>query len=151
MTTSLFQLKQKWITKLSEESDTLSINLTSGTPAMTTLSVLQGKGKSNTRFVQSSPKNVIEEVEIPLDFGKEYVKSASKNIAHTATSLPKVQKAFSELTAKSKIMTDVVAKAKRIAASEVPARILGETGTGTELMANAIHKGSLRGNKPIKS
>ena len=74
----------------------------------------------------------------------------SKNIAHTATSLPKVQKAFSELTAKSKIMTDVVEKAKRIAASEVPALILGETGTGKELMANAIHKGSLRGNKPIR-
>ena len=141
---------EKWITKLSEESDTLSINLTSGTPAMTTLSVLHGKGKSNTRFVQSSPKNVIEEVEIPLDFGKEYVKSASKNIAHTATSLPKIQKAFSELTAKSKTMTDVVEKAKRIAASEVSALILGETGTGKELMAHAIHKGSLRENKPIR-
>ncbi|MCW8091568.1 sigma-54 interaction domain-containing protein [Alteromonas sp. ASW11-130] len=141
---------EKWITKLSEESDILSINLTSGTPAMTTLSVLHGKGKSNTRFVQSSPKNVIEEVEIPLDFGKEYVKSASKNIAHTATSLPKVQKAFSELTAKSQKMTEVIEKAKRISSSEVPALILGETGTGKELMANAIHKGSLRSNKPIR-
>lgn len=141
---------EKWITKLSEESDTLSINLTSGTPAMTTLSVLHGKGKSNTRFVQSSPKNIIEEVEIPIDFGKEYVKSASKNIAHTASSLPKVQSAFLELTAKSKAMHEVVQKAKRIAASEVPALILGETGTGKELMANAIHKGSLRTSKPIR-
>lgn len=141
---------EKWITKLSEESDTLSINLTSGTPAMTTLSVLHGKGKSNTRFVQSSPKNIIEEVEIPIDFGKEYVKSASKNIAHTASSLPKVQNAFLELTAKSIAMHEVVQKAKRIAASEVPALILGETGTGKELMANAIHKGSLRASKPIR-
>ena len=47
-------------------------------------------------------------------------------------------------------MTDVVEKAKRIAASEVPALILGETGTGKELMAHAIHKGSLRANKPIR-
>ena len=77
---------EKWVTKLSEEADTLSINLTSGTPAMTTLSVLHGKGKSNTRFVQSSPKNVIEEVDIPIDFGREYVKSASKNICLLYTS-----------------------------------------------------------------
>ncbi|WP_268408535.1 sigma-54 interaction domain-containing protein [Alteromonas sp. a30] len=141
---------EKWITKLSEESDTLSINLTSGTPAMTTLSVLHGKGKSNTRFLQSSPKSVIEEVEIPIDFGQEYVKSASKNIAHSATSLPKIQHAFSAITVSSKAMCEVVEKAKRIAASEVPALILGETGTGKELMANAIHKGSLRGSKPIR-
>lgn len=141
---------ERWITKLSEEADTLSINLTSGTPAMTTLSVLLGKGKSNTRFLQSSPKNAIEEIEIPIDFGQEYVKSASKNIANSATSIPKLQQAFSELTAQSKTMKEVVSKAKRIAASEVPALILGETGTGKELMANAIHKGSLRGNKPIR-
>lgn len=42
---SIYQETERWITKLSQESDLLSINLTSGTPAMTTLSVLIGKGK----------------------------------------------------------------------------------------------------------
>ena len=112
---------ESWITKLSEEADSLSINLTSGTPAMTTLSVLIGKGKANTQFIQATPKNELLQVEIPIDFGQEYLKSASKNIAHTATSLPKIEQAFSELTANSSIMKNVVEKAKRISASEVPA------------------------------
>ena len=141
---------EKWITKLSEEADTLSINLTSGTPAMTTLSVLYGKGKSNTRFVQSTPSNAIEDVKIPIDFAQEYITSASKNFANSATSLPKVESAFSELTSKSSVMQDLIFKAKRVSTSEVPALILGETGTGKELMANAIHNGSLRSSKPIR-
>ena len=147
---SIHKVTALWINKLSEEADSLSINLTSGTPAMTTLSVLIGKGKANTQFVQTTPKNEMIYVDIPIDFGQEYVKSASKNIANTAISEPKIEQAFSKLTAKSVQMQNVVNKAKKIAASEVPALILGETGTGKELMATAIHKGSLRENKPLK-
>lgn len=147
---SIHHVTALWINKLSEEADSLSINLTSGTPAMTTLSVLIGKGKSNVQFLQATPQNELLHVDIPIDFGQEYVKSASKNIANTATSEPKIEQAFSKLTAKSVQMQNVVNKAKKIAASEVPALILGETGTGKELMATAIHKGSLRANKPLK-
>jgi len=148
---SINKVTERWLTKLSEEADTLSINLTSGTPAMTTLSVLVGKGKTNVQFLQATPQNELEYVDIPIDFGKEYIKSAAKNIANFATSLPKIEKAFSELTVHSALMTEVVEKAKRIARSEVPALILGETGTGKELMANAIHQASLRKNKSIRT
>ncbi len=142
---------KKWLTKLSEEADTLSINLTSGTPAMTALSVLLGKGKSNTRFLQSSVSKGLEEVEIPLNFALEYTNSAAKNIANNASSAPKVEQAFAELTAQSQAMKAVVVKAKKIACSEVPALILGETGTGKELMAASIHQGSLRAGKPLRT
>ncbi len=148
---SIHQVTESWITKLSEAADTLSINLTSGTPAMTTLSVLLGKGKANVQFLQATPKNELQQVEIPIDFGQVYVKSAARNIANSATSLPKIEKAFSELTVQSLSMKEVVERAKRIARSEVSALILGETGTGKELMANAIHQGSLRANKPIRT
>lgn len=147
---SINRESDKWISTLSNEAETLSINLTSGTPAMTALSVLIGKGKNNTKFLQTSPSNELLEVLIPVDFGKEYVKSAAKNIAHTATSEPTSKTAFSELTAQSQVMKVTVDKAKRIANSEVPALILGETGTGKELMANAIHQESLRAKKIIK-
>lgn len=141
---------EKWITKLSEEADTLSINLTSGTPAMTTLSVLIGKGKANTKFLQATPTNELLHVEIPIDFGSEYLRSASKNIAYLAASQPKLESAFSVITAKSLVMQDTVSKAKRVAASEVPVLILGETGTGKEVMAQAIHSASLRTGQPLK-
>ena len=142
---------EKWINKLSEEASLLSINLTSGTPAMTTLAVLLGKSKTNTQFLQTTPKNELQIIDIPIDFSQQYTKSVEKNIAYTATSEPKSpNQAFSELTVKSKAMKQVAHKAQRIAVSEVPALILGETGTGKELMANAIHKASLRANKPIR-
>tara|TARA_R110002033_G_C3896287_1_gene239489 strand:- start:10505 stop:12004 length:1500 start_codon:yes stop_codon:yes gene_type:complete len=147
---SIAKVTEKWINKLSEESETLSINLTSGTPTMTTLSVLIGKGKSNTRFLQATPSNEIIEVNIPFDFAQAYVQSAAKGIASKATSEPKLNNAFNELTAHSYSMKSVVSKAKKISTSEIPALIIGETGTGKELMANAIHQGSLRAQKPLR-
>lgn len=141
---------EKWVSKLSEEASTLSINLTSGTPAMTTLSVLIGKGKANTQFLQSTPGNELLSVEIPLDFGSEYLRSASKNIANLASSQPKLDSAFLKISAKSQSMQDSVAKARRVAASEVPVLILGETGTGKEVMAQSIHSASLRASQPLK-
>ncbi|MEM0514261.1 sigma-54 dependent transcriptional regulator [Pseudoalteromonas sp. YIC-827] len=147
---SIAKVTKHWVDRLSEEASTLSINLTSGTPAMASLSVLIGKAKTNVSFVQTSPSNELLEVDIPLDFANEYRYSASREIASNAASKPKSEKAFSDINANSMPMKLTVDKAKKIAASEVPALILGETGTGKELMANAIHKGSLRADKPLR-
>ena len=148
---SIAKVTEQWVSKLSDEASSLAINLTSGTPAMTTLSVLIGKGKSNTYFLQSTPTGRVINVDIPVDFGKQYVMSAAKNLASISSNEPKSIAAFSELTVKSSVMKSVVEKAHKLAASEVPALILGETGTGKELMAHAIHKGSLRSEKTIKT
>ena len=148
---SIAKVTEQWISNLSDKSESLAINLTSGTPAMTTLSVLIGKGKSNTYFLQSTPTGKIINVDIPVDFGKQYIMSAAKNLANVSVNVPKPNTSFSELTANSFVMKTVVEKANKLAASEVPALILGETGTGKELMAHAIHKGSLRSDKPIKT
>lgn len=148
---SIAKETEKWIGKLSEEAEILVVNLTSGTPAMTTLSVLIGKGKPNVRFMQVTPKNEPLNVDIPLDFSLEYAKSAARHIASKATSAPKLDDAFSAITCVSDNMQAVIGRAKRLAASEVPALILGETGTGKEEMVKAIHKASLRANKPLKT
>ena len=147
---SLIKHSEKWLAKLSTEAEQLFINLTSGTPAMTAVSILVGKGKSNTQFIQSSKDENIVHVNIPIDFGKAYIKSAAKNIADKAVSLPSTNKAFSHIVAQSPTMKSVLSKAKRLALSELPTLILGETGTGKEVLANAIHAASLRADKPIK-
>lgn len=147
---SIAKVTENWINKLSDESESLSINLTSGTPTMTTLSVLIGKSKSNTHFLQSTPNNELIEVSIPLDFAQAYSRSAAKGIASKATSGPNLSKAFTDLTAHSPAMKSVISKAQKISISELPALILGETGTGKELMAKAIHQGSLRAQKSLR-
>lgn len=142
---------EKCFSKLSSESDSLCVNLTSGTPAMTAASILVGKGKSNVIFLQSSEDEKVIQVDIPIDFGKAYVKSAAKNIAAKAESTPSVKKAFNNIVANSQTMKSTINKAKRLAVSELPTLILGETGTGKEVLANAIHAASLRSDKPLKT
>jgi transcriptional regulator with PAS, ATPase and Fis domain len=148
---SIIKHTEKWISKLSDESERLYINLTSGTPAMTAVSILVGKGKSNTSFIQSSKDDNVIVVDISIDFGKTYVQSAAKNIASKAVATPSSKKAFSHIVANSPLMKTTVKKAQRLASSELPTLILGETGTGKEVLANAIHAGSLRADKPLKT
>ncbi|NLD94140.1 MAG: sigma-54-dependent Fis family transcriptional regulator [Fibrobacter sp.] len=52
---------------------------------------------------------------------------------------------------RSEKMQEVLNLADRIAPSDAPVLILGETGTGKELMASHIHSKSLRSAKPFKA
>jgi transcriptional regulator with PAS, ATPase and Fis domain len=140
-----------WIDKLSNESKKLTISLTSGTPAMIATAVILGKARSNVEFIQSSEKVGIIKPNIPVDFAKAYVKSAAKGMANKALKDPNAAKSLSEIIAKSPDMLDVIRKAKILAGSELPVLVLGETGTGKEVMSNAIHIDSLRADKPFKA
>jgi transcriptional regulator with PAS, ATPase and Fis domain len=142
---------ERWINKLSTGNDSVAINLTSGTPAMIVMTVLIAKGKSNTEFFQVTPDNKLITVDIPLDFGKEYVRSASKSVAAKAANSPVVKKSFDDIATQSEVMQLVISQAKRLAKTDVPVLVLGETGTGKELMANAIHSASMRADKPIRT
>jgi DNA-binding NtrC family response regulator len=64
------------------------------------------------------------------------------------TSVPKLknQDAFKEFTTQSLVMAKLLREAELHAASDVPVLITGETGTGKELLARAIHRASRRSN-----
>jgi transcriptional regulator with PAS, ATPase and Fis domain len=140
-----------WINKLSNESDKLTISLTSGTPAMIAIAVILGKARANVEFVQSSEKTPIIYPKIPVDFAKEYVKSAAKGLASKAVRDPKTPKRLEIIAAQSIKMRDIISKAKVLATSELPVLVLGETGTGKEVISNAIHLASLRAEQPFKA
>jgi two-component system, NtrC family, response regulator len=52
--------------------------------------------------------------------------------------------AFSKLIGKSKEISDAIELAKKVAPTDTPVLLLGETGTGKELFAEAIHQASRR-------
>jgi two-component system response regulator GlrR len=54
-----------------------------------------------------------------------------------------------ELITRSSAMEDLLAQARRVAASEASVCIFGASGTGKELMARAIHRASPRGEGPF--
>jgi len=56
---------------------------------------------------------------------------------------------FEKLVYASPKMAELVAEAKQAAATELPVLIHGETGTGKELLARAIHFNSSRMNSPL--
>lgn len=52
-----------------------------------------------------------------------------------------------EIVTDSPLMLEVMNKVKQVAATDAPVLLFGETGTGKELIANAIHNSSKRRNK----
>lgn len=148
---SIARYIQKQLATLSENTDKLYINLTSGTPAMTVISVLLGKGIANCELVQSSPDGQVELVDIPVNFASEYQKASTSAVQSLASNAPRFGSAFESITAQSSIMQSLLTKAHRLALSDLPALILGESGVGKEVMATAIHNASQRANKSFKA
>lgn len=142
---------QKQLGAVSSDASQVYINLTSGTPAMTVVSVLLGKSNAKCQLVQTSPQGEINDVDIPVDFASEYSKSSSTAISQLVSKQPKNNGAFSSITANSVVMQETIKKAQRLAYSDLPALLLGESGTGKEVLANCIHQASLRHKKPFKA
>jgi DNA-binding NtrC family response regulator/ligand-binding sensor domain-containing protein len=63
----------------------------------------------------------------------------------------KLEETFSEITGQSEVLKSVLHRLKQVVSTDATVLLLGETGTGKELFANAIHNHSARkGNVMIK-
>lgn len=56
---------------------------------------------------------------------------------------------FEEMVGKHSALLDLLSKVERVAATETSVLIQGETGTGKELIARAVHSHSKRKNRPL--
>lgn len=148
---AITKVMQKQLSKISAGSENIYLNLTSGTPAMTVVSVLLGKSIAKCQLLQTSPQGELIEVDIPVDFATEYTKSSTGAIQSLTSDLPQLSSAFEAITAKSNIMQLLVKKAHRLALSDLPALVLGESGSGKEVMATAIHNASSRAEMPFRA
>ncbi|WP_018478724.1 sigma-54-dependent transcriptional regulator [Pontibacter roseus] len=75
---------------------------------------------------------------------------SKKDNGHKAASVgAKAPVAGTELIGDSPAMQDILLKIKKIAPTDANILILGENGTGKELVAKAIHEQSLRAGKPF--
>jgi len=91
------------------------------------------KGKDEDEIIQKV-KNAAEKVSLKLRV-KQLENVIGKNIG------------FAALTGKSRAFSDAVEVAKKVAATDTTVLLLGETGTGKELFAQAIHNSSKRKDK----
>jgi len=83
---------------------------------------------------------------------EKLIKSIKEILANKKSGKPKIENIFtteSKILGESAVMKDVFLKIKKIAPTEANILILGENGTGKDLVAKAIHDNSLRKDKPF--
>ncbi len=102
--------------------------------------------------VDSFQKGAYEYITKPFDIdnlldivNRAYLSSKNDPIDNIESSEANI----SEIIGSSKAMQDVYKAIGRIAATDVNVLILGETGTGKELVAKSLHKHSKRGDGPF--
>lgn len=132
-------------------------HLSPGTPAMAAVWIMLAKGPfPDAQLLQSSREKGIERVAMPFNIHTEFlpdlVKGADRRLlaAFADTQLPE-RSEFSSIIHRCDAMKQIVAQARLAALRDVPVLIEGETGTGKELFAKAIHKESPRSAKPFVS
>ncbi|MCK5826696.1 MAG: sigma-54-dependent Fis family transcriptional regulator [Desulfuromusa sp.] len=124
-------------------------HLSPGTPAMASVWVLLGKARfEGAEMVRSSVEAGVETVHIPFDISAEFApaiaKAADERLLKLIEGLPPETPEFSHIIHQCPEMKKLVAQARIVALRDVPVLIEGETGTGKELFARAIHETSSR-------
>ncbi len=127
----------------------LNILLSPGTPAMQAVWILLGKTRYPALFYQSSVEQGVQQIEIPFDIAAEFLPNAGKRLTDLAQSSVAIDAAFDDILTRNPRMEELKGQATRMAQVDVPVLIYGETGTGKELFATAIHNASKRKNAPF--
>ncbi|PPC75049.1 AAA family ATPase [Pokkaliibacter plantistimulans] len=144
----IYQAASQHLKRLNSASNQLSILLSPGTPAMQAVWILLGKTHYPATFYQSSREQGVQQVEVPFEIAAEYVPAANAistdKLVQLAGLEAPVDAAFDSIVTQSERMLALKAQAQILAAKQVPVLIYGETGTGKELFARAIHNAGPR-------
>ncbi len=90
-----------------------------------------------------------------LDYLKPFTRKFARLADHNTSAerqlsgLRQARYDFSDLVGQSSAMRTLLERARRAAELDTTVLILGETGTGKELLAHAIHQASARANRPF--
>ncbi len=101
--------------------------------------------------VEATARGVFTYLTKPYD-AKELLEKIAQALALSApasTSAHADETWRSEIVSRSNRMADLLAEARMVARSDASVLLRGDSGTGKELLARAIHKASARANKPF--
>ena len=131
----------------------LTFHLSPGTPAMSSIWIILAKTRYPAALIQSSPEAGVEDAEVPFEIAAEFipdiVKPTEEELERTASGPQPAVAEFKNVIARSASMRRLLERARLVAAFSKPVLIEGETGTGKELLARAIHNASSRAGKPF--
>ena len=134
-------------------SVSLTFHLSPGTPAMAAVWIILSKTRFPAELIESSREHGVRTASVPFDMSAEFIpdllRGPDKRLEKLVAGLPPEAPEFENIIHKSRVMSRVITKARHIAPRSVPVLIEGETGTGKELLARAIHEASPRKGKPF--
>ena len=150
---AIYHASRHFLQDLVGEGLTPAILISPGTPAMQAIWILLGKTQFPSRFYQASREKGVEQVKIPFEIAAEYIPSAThlsdKTLQQLNLSEAPTDAAFDNIITQNPVMLRLKQQAQILAHKDVPVLIDGETGTGKELFARAIHNASSRKDQPF--
>ncbi|TXH39056.1 MAG: AAA family ATPase [Burkholderiaceae bacterium] len=139
---------------LPKDDVALTFHLSPGTPAMAAIWIMLAKTRfAPAKLIQTSQEQGLQAVDFEFDlanhFLPEYLQRSDARIERLSQGPAPVGSPFSKIVHRSAEIGRQVQLAQRVAAHDVPVLILGETGTGKELFAEAIRAASSRSEAPF--
>lgn len=139
--------------RLPQDDIDLTFHLSPGTGAMGAIWILLAKTRFPAKLIQTSAQRGLDSVnfwfDLANDFLPEFYQQRSNRIERLVRGPEVAAPSFGKILHKSDVVKAVIEKAQRLAPLDSTVLILGETGTGKELFANAIHSASGRGGKIV--
>jgi DNA-binding NtrC family response regulator len=138
------------------EQPQLTFHLSPGTPAMAAIWVILGKTRYKAELIQSSRQKGVETASVPFDialspeFVTDVLRIPDKQLEKLSAGSSEESSRFGDIIYRGKAMQRLVTLAQKAAPRSVPILIEGETGTGKELLARAIHQASPRSGKAFQ-
>jgi DNA-binding NtrC family response regulator len=131
----------------------LTFHLSPGTPAMAAVWIILAKTRFPAELIESSLQEGVKTTSFPFDISADFIpdllRRPDERLERLSAALPPEAPEFVDIVHGSRVMERAIAKARYVAPRSVPVLIEGETGTGKELFARAIHKASPRQDKPF--
>ena len=137
----------------SDDEVELTYHLSPGTPAMAAVWIIIAKTRYPATLIESSIKGGVKVASVPFDLSAEFIpdllrRSDQRLEKLTGGLLPEAPE-FESIIHRSQDMKRIIAKARLVAPRSVPVLIQGDSGTGKEMLARAIHKAGPRKDSPF--
>ena len=135
------------------DASSLTFHLSPGTPAMAAIWVILAKTRFPAELIESSRQHGVRVASVPFDISADFLPDLlhrpDRELERLSAGLAPEAPEFAEILHRSAAMKRVILRARRVAPRSVPVLIEGETGTGKELVARAIHRASPRRGRPF--
>lgn len=131
----------------------LTFHLSPGTPAMAAVWIILGKTRYPAELIESSKVAGVRTASVPFDLSADFLpdllREQDERLKRTSGATSPDAPEFADITYRGRVMRRLIDRARKVAARNLPVLIEGETGTGKEMLARAIHRASPRRNAPF--